>query len=187
MSATISITVEQLEALAASITADAEQQRERLLRIIRAYVRILAVREPDEFGRQMTVYADTDGSWDGSYPPKQRWKQPTGPAAIRVRDLDFDSRATSGGFYHSLAYFTSSPELCIDADGQWWAGELTGTGEFGQFAAYPGECNVDCEINYSEISDDDVPTDVLIDAEEQLRGLAFPAATARQAAEQPVS
>lgn len=171
--------LEELEALATIVEEEHETHRAKLLRMIRAYVRILAAREPELFKAWATVYADEDGHWDNSYPPRQEWKQKTSPASIRVRELDFDSIATSEGFYHESKYFTTVPGLYVDSFGEFISSELTGTGRFGQFAAHPGDCGVDCEIDYSEIRDEDVPTSVLTKAEERLRGLAFPASVSQ--------
>lgn len=172
------ITLEQLEALAESIFAEEGQRRERLLRLVRAYTRILSVREPKMFKPTATVWADEDGHWDNSYPPDQKYKERTGPRVIRLRALDFDSRATSGGFYHTTKYFTTTPGIYIDASGAVWSSDIHGTGNYGQFAAHPGACDVDCEIDYCEMDDDDIPIEVLVDAEELLRAKAFPMATA---------
>jgi hypothetical protein len=172
------LTLEALEALAAQLEANEQERREKLLRMIRAYVRILAVREPQRFRPAHTVYADEDGHYDNSYPPNQKWKRRTGPKGIILRDCETGSRATSSGFYHDLEYFTVAEEILIDADGDFHLGELTGTGRYGQFAAHPGECDVDCTLEFRTVGDGAIGTPELEDAEAHLRGLAFPLAAA---------
>jgi hypothetical protein len=174
----MSITLQQVEQLAAEIVAAEDQKREKLQRLIGAYARIISVREPERFRRRCTIFADEDGHWDNSYPPDQEYKVRTGPATIMIRETEHSTRATSGGFYHDTEYFTVEHGLSVDREGRWWKSTLSGTGRYGQFAAHPGACNVDCVIDHDYADDDDVPTEVLESAEEKLREIAFPLAAA---------
>jgi hypothetical protein len=178
----VNLTLEQLEDVANSVGQESSQQREHLLRMIQSYVRIIAARGIETFRPLPLFYGDADGYWDNSFPPKQTYKEHTGPETVVVQNVDFQSRATSSGFYHDLKYFTVSPGYYVDADGQFWRGTLEGTGRYGQFAAYPGEADVACAISYQEVADHEVPTPVLIAAERKLRQLAFPLAAASFAA-----
>lgn len=168
------ITIEQLESLAADLIAAAEANRGKLHRLITAYARIINLKSPEAFTRRATEWSDEDGHWDNSYPPKQEYKERTGPRTIRIINIDRESKATSGGFYHDTEWYTTDGGLSVGPDGTLWAGDLHGTGEYGQFAAHPGDCNVRCEIDYSELDLADVPLDRLIKAEKELRDLAFP-------------
>lgn len=174
------ITLEQLEALATSLEATEWKRREKLIRMIRAFVRILSIREPARFTARPTVYADEDGHWDNSYPPTQEFKQRTGPRSIQLRKTDFTNRATTGGFYHHSCYYTEVPGLSVDASGDFWNSKLDGVGQYGQFAAHPGECEVNCTIDHEIVDAGDLSTVELIDAEQQLRLLAFPSASAKE-------
>lgn len=166
------ITIDDVERLATELEATESEQRAKLERLIRAYARILATREPERFPRAHTEYADEDGHWDSSFPPKQVYRSRTGPRLLRVIRADTSDVATSGGFYYEWRRVTESPGLYVSRDGQLYGAEHTGTGQFGQFAAHPGNCNVSVEIEYSPRHD--VSLDELREAEEHLRKLAFP-------------
>jgi len=173
------ITLESLETLADEITAEATAAKAKLARLMRAYARILAAREPNKFTRRATIYADEDGACDNSFPPQQEYKRRTGPLSIRLVGFGMDNRATSGGFYHDVEVFTIDPGLYITRDGELIGAEITGTGRFGQFPAHPGYCGFDCEIEYGAIDPDDLDLDRLAGAETTLRNLAFPLIAAR--------
>lgn len=168
-----------LESLANSICEDATTEKENLARMIRAYCRILHASQPTAFRRHATVYSDEDGHWDNSFPPKIVYKQHTSPLLIEILDSSENSKATSGGFYHSMEYFTEDPGLYVGTGGEFYGATITGTGDFGQFAAHPGECNVDCTIKWATLDLDDITTDRLQKAEKELRDLAFPAINAK--------
>lgn len=174
------ITIEQIEALADKLQHEDGDRRAKLLRMIRAYVRILAIREPAKFTRRATIYADEDGHYDNSYPPKQEWKKRTGPKSITFRQITWETRSTTGGFYYDYDCYTTVVGLCIDKDGDWYAGTLEGTGQYGQFAAHPGECSVECTIEWDEFNPIDLTTEEISDAEQHLRVLAFPASAAKE-------
>jgi hypothetical protein len=96
---TITITVEDVEALATRLESGQAARREKLLRLIRAHARILAVREPETFTRRAIEYSDEDGHWDNSYPPKKKYKDRSGPRTLKIREYTWEEIATSSGFY----------------------------------------------------------------------------------------
>jgi hypothetical protein len=164
----------ELEALANRVCEETQTAAEKLARMIRAYARIIYAKNPGKFKRRAAAWADEDGHWDNSYPPKIEYKERTGPLSITIIDSDRDSKATSDGFYHDIEYFTTDPGLYVCPDGSFIGATLKGTGSFGQFAAHPGEFNVQCVIEYTEIDLGDIPLDRLAKAEKELRALAFP-------------
>lgn len=172
------ITIEQVEALAEQVEADEQAARAKQLRLIRAYARILAVREPDEFIPRACEISDEDGHYDNSYPPKIRLKDQTGPATIMVSKYGYEEIATSGGFYYEWRATTTAPGLYIDPRGRLFGAQVAGKGRFGQFAAHPGNCDVMLTVAWSERDESDIPTEELRGAETLLRGLAFPASVA---------
>lgn len=168
------ITIEGLEKLATELESDEAQQRERLKRLICAYARILAVREPHLFERRATERADEDGHWDNSFPPKIKFKNRTGPRLILVDGYEWDDIATSGGFYHEWKRITTNPGLYVARDGSIYGADETGTGRLGQFAAHPGDCNVECTIEWTKRNRDSLAVSDLAEVEAHLRKLAFP-------------
>jgi hypothetical protein len=168
------ITIESLETLATELEKDQAAQRARLIRMIRAEARILAAREPDKFPRRATEYADEDGHYDNSYPPKQVYRARTGPRLVILDSCDYEDNATEGGFYHAWERVTLDPGIYVSRDGRIYGCEMTGTGRVGQFAAHPGDCDVDVTLEYSLRDEDEIPLEQLASAEETLRSLAFP-------------
>ena len=175
---TATITVESLEALATQLEETEKAKRAKLTRMIAAYCRILAVREPQTFKARATVIADKDGHWDNSYPPKIEWKEKTGPKLHEIAGGDYGTTSTSTGCYHSWDAYTETRGLYVDRSGEIWGAEFAGTGSVGEYAAYPGNHNVEIEIEWSE--SDEVETAQLEEAEETLRALAFPLAAAAE-------
>lgn len=172
------ITIEQVEALATKLEADDEAKRAKLVRLICAYTRVIAQRSPEKFQRQATVCRDEEGHFDNSYPPRIVYRDHTGPRLLQVRDNRTDDVATSGGFYYSWKRVTEDRGVWVGRDGTLWGCDETGTGEVGQFAAHPGDCNVDVELEWERLDLDDVDTEDLSATESKLRGLAFPASIA---------
>ena len=172
------ITFEALEELATQLEADVEKQRQKLLRLCRGYHRILALRERQLFERKACHFGDEAGHYDSSFPPRLVYSERNGPRALRLAPRKTEDIPTSGGYYYSWRRVTTYGGLCISLHGEWLRSEETGTGELGQFAAYPGDCKVDCTIAWGQVGDDDVELDELTLAEEKLRGLAFPASAA---------
>lgn len=172
------LTIEEIETLSAQICEETETAKEKLARLIRAFARIVEAKEPGEFSRMPRVYADEDGHFDNSYPPDQKYKQRTGPRLLEIIDNAWTYRATSEGFYHESEYYTTDRGLFVAPDGSLLGADMHGTGSYGQFAAHPGECSVECEIDYEELGLDEIPLDRLAKAERELRALAFPLATA---------
>ena len=158
------ITIEQLEELANQIETEEQEERTRLRRLIRAYARIIAIREPDQFKRRALEHSDEDGHWDNSYPPKIKYKDKNGPALISVRYGDYDQVATEGGFYHTWRAVDSDPGVYVGRDGAIWGRSHEGEGNFGQFAAYPGECGVCVKLEWDTRSDSETPLDDLREA-----------------------
>lgn len=169
------ITIETLEALATQLETDEEAQRAKLLRMIRAESRILAVREPGKFPARATVLHDEDGHWDSSYPPKQVYADRTGPLLVKVVGNKSSDVATSGGFYYSWRRVTEDPGLYVARDGTIYGCNEHGTGRLGQFAAHPGDCDVEVELDWSPRDLGDVTTEELAEVESHMRALAFPA------------
>lgn len=173
---TQTITIEQLETLATELETDVEAQRSRLSRLCRAYVRIIAAREPDAFEARATRHGDEAGHYDSSYPPKQVYSELTGPACILLASRETEDVRDEGssGYYYHWHRVTTYGGLYVDMHGRWIRGDETGTGRVGPFAAHPGDCGVDCTIEWSRVGDDDVTLAELVAAERTLRDLAFP-------------
>jgi len=178
---TEALTLDQLEALADSLQLETTNRRTKLLRMIRAYCRILANREPETFADVHTEYADEDGHFDNSYPPSLRRKNFSGPSLVEIVSYSSEDISQESGFYYSYKTVSTDRGLYFDADGTPYGGEITGTGRIGQFAAHPGDCNVDCEIDWDSHNTTSIPIARLQDAEKKLRDIAFPAC-AKQAA-----
>ncbi len=174
MYAESTITIDSLERLAADLELGEEQRRERLQRLVRAYARILAVREPGDFKRRHLEYSDEDGHWDSSYPPEQQYKDRNGPRLIRVAAAEWEEVATSEGFYHDWRAVTSDLGLYVARDGEIWGCTYDGTGHFGAYAAHPGSDQVQLTLDWAPREIDDVATADLMAVEECLRDLAFP-------------
>lgn len=64
--------------------------------------------------------------------------------------------------------------LYVDRSGRIYGANETGTGRVGQFAAYPGDCDVDCSISWAPRDLDELSTEELSEVEQKLRALAFP-------------
>lgn len=175
------ITIEALETLAAEMAGEVEAQRARLARLCAAYTRIAAAGQPDAFTRRALHHGDAAGHWDSSYPPRQVYSDLTGPRTIRILERETDDVATSGGYYYDWRRVTTEPGLYVGIDGTWYRSHETGTGRLGQFAAHPGDCSVDCEIDYVRAHADSLTVAELAEAERTLRELAFPLVAARRA------
>lgn len=168
------ITVETLEALANELHAEGEAARAKLVRLVRAYARILAAREPERFTPRAMEYADEDGHYDNTFPPDQVYRCYTGPTLLKVRGAKTRDVATEGGFYHEWKRVTEAAGLYAAPDGGIWGCDHTGTGRVGQFAAHPGDCGVLVELTWERRSDASVSLAELLELEESLRELAFP-------------
>lgn len=168
------ITVEAIEALAARLEADEATTRAKLLRLIKAEARILALREPGEFRRHALEYADEDGHYDSSFPPKQVYRDKTGPSLFEVDRFDYEENATTSGFYYAWEAATTDAGIYVDRKGTIYGAEITGTGRLGQFAAHPGNCGVLLAIEWSPRDLDDVTTEALRTVEAVMRAKAFP-------------
>lgn len=166
------ITIESVEQLATELEQTAELQSAKLKRLIAAYARIIWQREPHRFVRKATEHGDEAGHSDNSYPPKQVYRAKTGPRLYCVEGWDTEDVATSGGFYYSWRRVTTDGGVYVDRMGAIYEANETGTGRLGQFAAHPGDCDVECEIEWSLKRD--VTLDQLTAAEADLRKLAFP-------------
>lgn len=174
------LTLEAVEGLASKLTQETQETQEKLARLIRAYARILAAREPKRFNRCATVYQDEDGHWDNSFPPDQVYAQRTGPLSLTLWDASIDTRATTSGYYHEFTVYSEEPGLSVGPDGTFYRSEVTGTGSVGQFAAYPGRHGVECELTYEEVGGGELSVPELQRAELMLRAMAFPAAATKQ-------
>jgi hypothetical protein len=178
---TSQITIEDLGTLAGQLEADAAAEGNRLTRLIRAYARIVFQRQPDAFTPRAVEHSDEDGHWDNSYPPKIRYKDRSGPRTIVVVTHEYDTVATSGGFYYDWRAVTTERGLCVDRDGDFYDATHEGTGSLGQFAAHPGDCNVMVAIEFHTVDTREIALDRLQLAEKTLREKAFPFVAALQA------
>lgn len=167
-------TIEDIETLAEGLERDDGARRAKLLRLIRAYARILAQRDPRKFPRRPRELSDEDGHWDNSYPPSLVWKDRTGPRLACIVEFDYQEIATSSGFYHDWRAGTTEPGIYVDHHGALWGATVSGSGSLGAFAAHPGNCDVALEIGWSKRDEDDISTDELRAAESMLRVLIFP-------------
>lgn len=148
----MSITIEQLEELAARVENDNATERERLLRLCKAMIRILAARQPGAFQRRASSITDEAGHWDNSYPPKAVLHYDHSvPRMIVVRDYDCEDVPTSGGFYHSWRRQTTDLGCYVSKSGTFYGCNATGTGCIGQYAAHPGDCDRDIMLDWSHI------------------------------------
>jgi hypothetical protein len=163
------------------MAGEVETRRARLVRLCAAYARIVAAREPAAFAARPLHHGDEAGHWDSSYPPKQVYSDRSGPRTVRITERETEDVATTGGFYYSWRRVTTAPGLHIGPDGRWYHSTETGTGELGQFAAHPGDCGVECEIEYTTRHADSLTVAELTEAERVLRDLAFPLVASRQA------
>ena len=177
------ITLEALEQLAASMEADDKARREKLARLIRAYARIIAICEPGKYKPRPVEVSDEDGHWDGSYPPKIEYKDYSGPRLIQIRAGEYGTVATSTGFYHDWRAVTLDKGLYASRFGAIYCRTYSGTGHCGQYAAYPGNCNVRLEVEYDTIDSDDLTMEDMEKVEKSLRELAFPLVAEKNAAE----
>lgn len=174
----------ELEALANSICEELNNKTTKMRRLITAYARIINAREPSQFERMPCAYADEDGHWDNTYPPKQIYKDHTGPRLFEIISESTKDIATSTGFYYSWKRVTEDPGLYVAPDGELYGCTQTGTGEYSGFAAYPGDCRVDVTLEWAPLIDDEITFDRLQKAERELRAIAFPHVAASQAVEQ---
>jgi len=140
-------TIEHLEALAAEVEQDAEAERERLLRLCQAMGRILARRQPSVWKDTATSVTDETGHSDNSYPPKAE-SHGRGPVVLRVRGRKTEDVPTEGGFYYPWRRQTLDSGCYLGRDGEWYRSVETGTGRVGRYAAYPGDCERDIEIEW---------------------------------------
>jgi hypothetical protein len=173
------ITIESLESLAELLETDMSTRAAKLMRMIRAFARIIQAREPEHFVRMPTEYGDVSGHSDNSFPPKQVYRSHNGPRLLEIAEETTEEVSTSSGFYYSWRVETTDPGLYIARDGAIWGAERTGTGRLGQFAAHPGDCDVEIEISYNPRSD--VSLSELETVEQHLRKLAFPLIAQAQA------
>lgn len=181
-------TIEAIEALAAELTAAGEAERARLARLVRALARIAAARSPDAFGRRALLQCDEPGHWDTSFPPRTVYTDRRGPLSVRTHGIRYDDIPTSGGFYHRFRRETLRPGYAITPDGDILAGTLAGTGRVGQYAAHPGDCDVECVIEWSRIDPLDremISVALLGEVADAIRTLAFPPVAGPGAGELP--
>lgn len=165
----LTITIEQLESLAAQTENDNAAEHARLTRLCRAMARILAARQPEAFRRWATSCTDEAGHWDGSYPPKAAWHYGHGaPSLIKVTAHETTDVPTEGGYYHAWRRQTDELGCYVGRDGSFHGCDETGTGTVGQYAAHPGDCQRDIERDWQRIE----PTLTQLQAaEERLRAL----------------
>jgi hypothetical protein len=83
--------------------------------------------------------------------------------------------ATESGYYYAWRRVTEDPGLYVSRDGTIYGCDEHGTGRLGQFAAHPGDCDVECELDWSPRDADELSTEDLATVEQHMRALAFPA------------
>lgn len=160
------ITIEQLEALASQIENDNETEKERLTRLCRAMIRILAVRQPELFLRHATSATDEEGRSDDSFPPSIQYHFDGAPRLIKVRSETTSDKPTSSGFYHDYQIYTNDRGCYVGRDGGFYGCNEHGTAHFGAFAAHPGTCSRDITRDFEPL---DPTLDDLREAEAHLR------------------
>lgn len=161
------LTIEQLEALAAQAENDNDAEQARLTRLCKAMARILAARQPEAFQPCATSITDEAGHWDNSYPPKAEYHCHHGaPRLLKARRYDFEDVPTEGGYYHAWRRQTTNRGCYVAPDGALWGCDASGTGRVGQYAAYPGDCERAITLDWERIE----PTlEDLREAEQALR------------------
>lgn len=164
---TVSITLEQLEALAGEVEATDQAEKERLLRFCGALGRILAARQPEAWLSMATSITDEAGHFDNSYPPKEE-RHGRGPQVIRVRRRKTEDVPTESGYYHAWRRQTLDGGCYLGKDGRWYRSDESGTGRVGRYAAYPGDCDRDITIEWETM---DPTLEDLREAEPKLRAL----------------
>lgn len=164
-------TIEALEDLAAELEAAGEARRTELLRLVTAYVRIIAQRAPEEFEPQPR-FCGTTGEGGGSRPPQEYYDDATGPEAIDIVEPTTSDVRTEPGFYYRWRRVTTQNGLCVGPAGQFYRYQETGTGEYAHYPAWPGNKNVMCELTYTPVEDPGVLAiaDLLL-AEQTLRAV----------------
>lgn len=172
------ITIESLEALVEQIAGEQKEQREKQLRMIAACARIVALQAPKKFSRQACRRQDEEGHFDNSFPPSIDLVDFSGPRLYCVYEHSTEDVATSTGFYHSWKRVTKDQGLYVSRSGVIYGCEETGTGRRGQYAAYPGDCDVDCDLSYSRADLSEISAEHLAQALKELSEMAFPLATA---------
>ena len=128
--------------------------------------------------KRATEYRDED-HYDNSFPPSQEYRNRRGPRLLKIRENVTDDIGTSSGFYHDWKRVTTDPGVYVSADGSIYGCDEHGTGHYGSFAAHPGNCSVDVELEWEQLNEDDVSIADLELAEGSLRKLAFPFVSAK--------
>jgi hypothetical protein len=98
---------------------------------------------------------------------------------LKVQEWTTDDLPTSRGFYHDWRRITTDGGLYVSKLGELYEADETGTGRVGPFAAHPGDCAVECTIEWSQKHE--VSLEQLTLIEQTLRALAFPASVAKSA------
>ncbi|HET9954122.1 MAG TPA: hypothetical protein VFQ61_06445 [Polyangiaceae bacterium] len=168
----MAITIEDLERLVSEAKADDDARRERLVTLIGLYARLIALREPKRFKARATEYCDEPGTGNGSSPPDKSYRNRTGPRLMLLLETQTEDVPDTGSFYHSWHRVTQDPGLYVDAGGDLWGSEESGTGSFSQFPARPGDCNVHVRVDWSRRTASDLTTADLEAAEAKLRNIA---------------
>ena len=150
------ISIEDLEALAASIEGEEEARRQQLFRIIAAQTRILAAKAPERFPRvPLERREDAEASNQG------------GPQLLellphRCRDLP------ETGDPSRWRRVTPDRGIYLTLRGELYGCTERGTVQLGQFA---GGREYDCELEWSRLEAPEIPTARLEEAEKRLRGM----------------
>jgi len=177
MEQSIETDLHHVEMLAAKICEEQATAKGGLCRLIRAEAKIINARDPEQFKRKPLHHGDEEGCWDNTYPPKQTYSDYSGPRLKRIYSRVTEDTATEGGFYYRWRRTTTDGGLLVSPAGELYTSDETGTGQFGQFAAHPGNCGVSCAIEYNSIGPEPFDLHILIQAEKELRAIAFPAKT----------
>jgi len=104
--------------------------------------------------RSTTSVTDEAGHWDNSFPPKPEYHFAGGIRALEIFENRTDDVPTSGGFYHSWRRETICRGCYLARDGFFYGADETGTGAVGQYAAHPGDHNLDITIEWIRIEPD---------------------------------
>lgn len=171
------VTLEALEELAKSLSADAAKENQHLSRLVRAYAEILALRQPRSFetmpaGERLMPQADEAGSWNPDLPPERRPYGIHGPALVTIRPYALEHAVTAGGYFLDWKVLPADLGLYVDREGAIWGCEARGHERLGLTSGYPGESEVQVELLWQTFTD--VTLEALREVEAGLRVLAGP-------------
>jgi hypothetical protein len=165
------ITIETLELLADQASQEQTGETIRLTRLIRAYARIIAFREPKRFPAKAVEYGDIPNC-DGSYAPRMEYRNFNGPKLLTIIPGSWEEIPETGDFYHDWRAVTKDRGLYVSPLGSLYGRETAGRGQFSGFPAWPGNCDVSLSFDFAPSPE--LSVERLETAENYLRNVAFP-------------